>query len=252
MAEAPAIEQRWFWAFFLLAAGSAYLFVHQHDTLDTYGFVVLLMIPFLSLRQAWKMDRQIAACDRHLREAAAIMLDKENVMNTHKATFAAGCFWGVEEVFRQIPGVTKTRVGYTNGKTLNPTYKEVCTDRTGHAEAIEIEFDPALVSFQQLLEAFFENHDPTTLNRQGPDVGSQYRSGIYYHSPEQQQAAEAEIQKRNDSGDYAKAVVTEVEEAQRFYAAEDYHQRYFEKRGIDASCHLGNGKKPGRQRASVH
>jgi len=169
-----------------------------------------------------------------------------------KATFAAGCFWGVEEVFRQVGGVLKTRVGYTNGKTLNPTYREVCTDCTGHAEAIEIEFDSKQVSFQQLLEVFFENHDPTTLNRQGPDVGTQYRSGVFYHSPEQQNAAETEIEKRNASGDYARPVVTEVVPATTFYSAEDYHQRYFEKRGIDASCHVGNGKKPGRQKAAAH
>jgi peptide-methionine (S)-S-oxide reductase len=171
---------------------------------------------------------------------------------TEKATFAAGCFWGVEEVFRQVPGVLKTRVGYIGGKTLNPTYKQVCTDGTGHAEAIEIEFDPSKVSFQQLLELFFESHDPTTLNRQGPDVGTQYRSGVFFHSPEQEKAAEAEIEKRNASGDYAHAVVTEVVPASTFYAAEDYHQRYFEKRGIDASCHIGNGKKPGRQKIASH
>jgi peptide-methionine (S)-S-oxide reductase len=171
---------------------------------------------------------------------------------TEKATFAAGCFWGVEEVFRTVPGVLKTRVGYIGGKTLNPTYKEVCTDRTGHAEAIEIEFDPKVVSYQHLLETFFEKHDPTTLNRQGPDVGTQYRSGVFYHSPAQQASAEAEIEKRNASGDYARPVVTEVVPATTFYAAEDYHQRYFEKRGIDASCHIGNGKKPGRHAASVH
>lgn len=171
---------------------------------------------------------------------------------TEKATFAAGCFWGTEEVFRQVPGVLKTRVGYIGGNTLNPTYKQVCTDSTGHAEAIEIEFDPAKVSFQHLLELFFETHDPTTLNRQGPDVGTQYRSGVFFHSPEQEKAAEAEIEKRNASGDYARAVVTEVVPASTFYAAEDYHQRYFEKRGIDASCHLGNGKKPGRQKVKTH
>ena len=171
---------------------------------------------------------------------------------TEKATFAAGCFWGVEETFRTIPGVLKTRVGYTSGKTKNPTYKEVCTDGTGHAEAIEIEFDPAKVSYQQLLELFFESHDPTTLDRQGPDVGTQYRSGVYFHSPQQEQAAEAEIEKRNDSGDYVSKVVTEVVPATTFYAAEDYHQRYFEKRGIEASCHLGNGKKPDRQKVSAH
>jgi peptide-methionine (S)-S-oxide reductase len=171
---------------------------------------------------------------------------------TEKATFAAGCFWGVEEMFRTVPGVLKTRVGYIGGKTANPTYEQVCTDRSGHAEAIEIEFDPAVVSFQQLLELFFENHDPTTLNRQGPDVGSQYRSGVFYHSPQQQNAAEAEIEKRNASGDYAHEVVTEVVPAGVFYSAEDYHQKYFMKRGAEWSCHFGNGKKPGRAKAAAH
>ncbi len=164
-----------------------------------------------------------------------------------KATFAAGCFWGVEELFRQVPGIVGTKVGYTNGKTDNPTYEQVCTGRTNHAEAIEVDFDPAKVSYQQLLELFFENHDPTTLNRQGPDVGTQYRSGIYFHSPEQEQLAEAEIEKRNASGDYARPVVTEVVKAEQFYSAEQYHQKYFQMRGIGHSCHFGNGKKVGRK-----
>jgi peptide-methionine (S)-S-oxide reductase len=162
---------------------------------------------------------------------------------TEKATFAAGCFWGVEEVFRKIPGVLKTAVGYSNGKTEHPTYEQVCTGRTNHAEVIEIEFDPSVVSYQQLVETFFENHDPTTLNRQGPDVGTQYRSGIYTHSSEQEKIAEAEKSKRNASGDYAKPVVTEIEEAGPFWSAEEYHQKYFMRRGIDVSCHIGNGKK---------
>jgi peptide-methionine (S)-S-oxide reductase len=162
---------------------------------------------------------------------------------TEKATFAAGCFWGVEEVFRKIPGVLKTTVGYTNGKTDRPTYEQVCTGRTNHAEALEIEFDPAVVTYQQLVETFFESHDPTTLNRQGPDVGTQYRSGIYTHSSEQAKIAEAELEKRNASGDYAKDVVTEIEPAATFWTAEAYHQKYFMHRGIDVSCHIGNGKK---------
>jgi peptide-methionine (S)-S-oxide reductase len=162
---------------------------------------------------------------------------------TEKATFAAGCFWGVEEVFRKLPGVLSTRVGYSNGKTEHPTYEQVCTGRTNHAEAIEIEFDPAQITYLQLVETFFESHDPTTLNRQGPDVGTQYRSGIYTHSPEQEQIAETEKEKRNHSGDYARPVVTEIEPAGTFYSAEEYHQRYFQRRGIDASCHIGNGKK---------
>jgi peptide-methionine (S)-S-oxide reductase len=175
----------------------------------------------------------------------------ENLMS-EKATFAAGCFWGVEELFRKVPGVLSTRVGYTNGKTVNPTYEQVCTDRTGHAEAIEIDFDPSKVSYQQLLELFFENHDPTTLDRQGPDVGRQYRSGIYTHSPEQEKLAEAEKEKRNASGDYGRPIVTEIEPAATFYSAEEYHQKYFAARGIGHSCHFGNGKKPGRPTAAAH
>jgi peptide-methionine (S)-S-oxide reductase len=170
---------------------------------------------------------------------------------TEKATFAAGCFWGVEEMFRKVPGVSKTRVGYIGGKTANPTYEQVCTDRTGHAEAIELEFDPAQVKFQQLLELFFENHDPTTLNRQGPDIGTQYRSGVFYHSADQEKAAEAEIEKRNASGEYAKPVVTEVVPAGVFYPAEEYHQKYFMKRGANWSCHFGNGKRR-QSTAGVH
>ncbi len=244
--------RRWFWIYLLITAISAFFFLRSFRAPDPFGFAILLTIPLICLRQAWKTDRQIVACDRHIRQYEPIIQSKENTIMTEKATFAAGCFWGVEEVFRQVPGVVKTQVGYTNGKTLNPTYKEVCTDRTGHAEAIEIEFDPAVVTYQHLLEVFFENHDPTTPNRQGPDVGTQYRSGVYFHSPEQQKAAEAEIDKRNASGDYARPVVTEVEPAATFYSAEDYHQRYFQKRGIDASCHIGNGKKAGRQKAAAH
>ncbi|BDI29535.1 peptide-methionine (S)-S-oxide reductase [Capsulimonas corticalis] len=153
------------------------------------------------------------------------------------ATFGAGCFWGVEAAFRQTPGVTATAVGYEGGATENPTYKEVCTDRTGHAEVVQVEFDPAQVTYEELLAVFFGNHNPTTLNRQGPDVGSQYRSAIFYHSPEQQQQAEATKVKLDAAGVFNKPIVTEIVPAQTFYIAEDYHQQYLEKRGL-ASCHL--------------
>ena len=159
------------------------------------------------------------------------------------ATFAAGCFWGVEELFRTEPGVLATRVGYTAGNTVDPTYEQVCTGRTNHAEALEVTFDPAVVSYPHLLQMFFENHDPTTLNRQGPDVGTQYRSGVYYHSAEQQQQAEAELDRRQQSGDYPRPIVTEVVAAAPFYPAEAYHQQYFARRGIGHSCHFGNGKR---------
>jgi peptide-methionine (S)-S-oxide reductase len=154
-----------------------------------------------------------------------------------KATFAAGCFWGVEATFRQIPGVIATRVGYTGGEMQNPTYKDVCTDRTGHAEAVEVEYDPTKVAYEQLLKAFWENHDPTQLNRQGPDFGSQYRSAIFYHSREQEQLARASKQAREKSGEYRRPVVTQVVPQATFYEAEDYHQQYLEKRGL-AACHI--------------
>jgi len=155
-----------------------------------------------------------------------------------KATFGAGCFWGVEVAFANIPGVKATAVGYEGGKTHAPTYKDVCTDSTGHAEVVELEFDPAAVSFNALLDAFFSFHDPTQLNRQGPDWGTQYRSAIFYHSPEQKAAAEAKIAELNAAGRFSpKRVVTKVEPAQTFWRAEEYHQRYLEKRGL-ASCHI--------------
>jgi peptide-methionine (S)-S-oxide reductase len=154
-----------------------------------------------------------------------------------KATFAAGCFWGVEATFRQIPGVTATRVGYTGGEMKNPTYKDVCTDRTGHAEAVEVDYDPGKVTYEELLKVFWENHDPTQLNRQGPDFGSQYRSAIFYHSPEQEQAARDSKTQLEKSRQFSRPVVTQIVPATTFYEAEDYHQQYLEKRGL-ASCHI--------------
>ena len=154
-----------------------------------------------------------------------------------KATFAAGCFWGVEVTFRQLPGVVSTRVGYTGGKMPSPTYEDVCTDRTGHAEAVEVEYDPGKLRYEQLLNIFWENHDPTTVNRQGPDFGSQYRSAIFFHTPEQQAAAQASKEALDKSGRYRSKVVTEIVPATTFYPAEDYHQQYLEKRGM-ASCHI--------------
>ncbi len=154
-----------------------------------------------------------------------------------KATFAAGCFWGVEATFRQIPGVIGTRVGYTGGEMKNPTYKDVCTDGTGHAEAVEVDYDPAKVSYEQLLDVFWENHDPTQLNRQGPDFGTQYRSAIFYYSPEQEQLAKSSKQQLEKSGQYSRPIVTQIVPAATFYEAEDYHQQYLEKRGL-ATCHI--------------
>jgi len=154
-----------------------------------------------------------------------------------KAIFAAGCFWGVEATFRALPGVKATRVGYTGGSSADPTYKEVCTDRTGHAEAVEIDYDPAKLSYDKLLEVFWENHDPTQLNRQGPDWGSQYRSVIFTQNDAQFTQARARIAELNASGSYRKPIATQVIPHSTFWKAEEYHQKYLEKRGM-VSCHI--------------
>src|ERR1700752_4562406 len=154
-----------------------------------------------------------------------------------KATFGAGCFWGVEAAFRQVKGVLSTEVGYSGGDFPNPTYKDVCSHGTGHAEVVEVDYDPERVSYEDLLNVFWENHDPTTLNRQGPDVGTQYRSVIFYHTPEQQAAAKASKEALTKAGRYKRPIVTEVVPAPEFWRAEDYHQQYLEKRGL-AHCHL--------------
>lgn len=154
-----------------------------------------------------------------------------------KATFAAGCFWGVEAAFRQIEGVLSTRVGYTGGTWKNPTYKDVCTGKTGHAEAVEVTFDPSIVSYEKLLDVFWKIHDPTTLNRQGPDIGTQYRSAIFYHNEEQKKKAIESRDKLQQSGKYKKDIVTDIVPASEFYEAEEYHQRYFEKHGY-SSCRV--------------
>jgi len=154
-----------------------------------------------------------------------------------KATFAAGCFWGVEDTFRQVKGVLSTTVGYTGGTKKDPTYKDVCGGRTGHAEAVEVEFDPSQVSYEQLLSVFWQSHDPTTLNRQGPDVGTQYRSAIFFHDAAQEAAARASKSALEKSGSFKRPIVTEITPASDFYRAEDYHQQYFEKQGIRA-CHM--------------
>lgn len=152
-----------------------------------------------------------------------------------KATFAAGCFWGVEHAFRQVEGVMATRVGYTAGTLPDPNYEQVCTDRTGHAEAVEVEFDPARVSYDELLEHFWSVHDPTQLNRQGPDVGTQYRSAIFFHTPDQEASARASKERQQSAGRHRGQVVTEIEAASTFYPAEEYHQLYLAKRGRE-SC----------------
>jgi peptide-methionine (S)-S-oxide reductase len=153
-------------------------------------------------------------------------------METEKATFGAGCFWGVEETFRKLNGVTDTAVGYAGGNKDNPTYEDVCTDETGHAEVVQVEFDPARISYRELLDVFWANHNPTTLNRQGPDVGTQYRSVIFYQSPEQKAAAEESKNALTKSGRFKREIVTQIEPAPKFFRAEEYHQRYLEKRGL--------------------
>ena len=152
-----------------------------------------------------------------------------------KAIFAAGCFWGVEAAFRAVPGVEAVVSGYSGGTLEHPSYREVCTGRTGHAESVEVEFDPARVSYADLLRTFWEIHDPTTMNRQGPDIGTQYRSAIFFTSPEQEAAARAS--KREEQGRQPRPVVTEITAAGPFYPAEEYHQRYLEKHGM-ANCHV--------------
>jgi peptide-methionine (S)-S-oxide reductase len=153
-----------------------------------------------------------------------------------KATFAAGCFWGIEAGFRKIPGVTSAAVGYTGGSHDNPGYEDVCTGRTGHAEAVEVTFDPTVVSYTDLLDVFWVCHDPTTLNCQGPDVGTQYRSAIFFHDTAQEQAAKASLESAQNSGRFSSPIVTEISPVATFHMAEDYHQQYLEKRGA-ASYH---------------
>ena len=154
-----------------------------------------------------------------------------------KATFGAGCFWGVEAAFQQMKGVNATAVGYAGGTLKDPTYQDVCTNRTGHAEVVEVEFDPSQVSYDDLLRVFWENHDPTTLNRQGPDVGTQYRSVIFFHTPEQEAAAKASKEALSKSGRFKRPIVTEIQPAPQFWRAEEYHQQYLEKRG-QTHCHI--------------
>ena len=154
-----------------------------------------------------------------------------------KATFGAGCFWGVEAAFRRVDGVVSTQVGYSGGRTADPTYEDVCTGRTGHAEAVEVTYDPARVSYDELLRVFWENHNPTTPNRQGPDVGEQYRSAVFFHSPEQEAAAKASVASLEAAKRFRRPIVTQIVPAGPFYRAEDYHQQYLEKRG-QASCHI--------------
>ena len=153
-----------------------------------------------------------------------------------KATFGAGCFWGVEAEFRKVPGVTSAAVGYSGGNFENPTYQDVCGGNTGHAEVVELDYDPAKISYEDLLNVLWEIHDPTQFNRQGPDYGKQYRSAIFFHTPEQEAAAKASKARANASGKFKRPIVTEITPASKFWRAEEYHQQYFEKRGTAAHC----------------
>jgi peptide-methionine (S)-S-oxide reductase len=168
--------------------------------------------------------------------------NEEGQMNRQKATFAAGCFWGVEEAFSKVKGVVSTMVGYTGGHTKHPTYEQVCRHTTGHAEAVQVEYDPQQVTYQQLLDVFWNIHNPTTKDRQGPDVGSQYRSAIFYHTPKQQAEAEAMKRQLEQRHRYDRPIVTQIVPAAAFYRAEDYHQRYFEKHG-SSQCHIPSIEK---------
>jgi peptide-methionine (S)-S-oxide reductase len=158
-------------------------------------------------------------------------------MTTEIATFGAGCFWGVEAAFSRVPGVTEAVSGYSNGHTVNPTYKDVCSDETGHAEVVQVTYDPAKVSFEHLLEVFWGLHDPTQVNRQGPDFGSQYRTAVFFHTPEQEAIAKKVKATLDASGKFRKPIATEITAAGPFYRAEEYHQKYLEKRGA-TSCHF--------------
>ncbi len=154
-----------------------------------------------------------------------------------KAYFAAGCFWGVEAAFRQVKGVQETAVGYMGGRTEQPTYEQVCSDRTGHAEAVEVEYDPAQVSYDALLDVFWENHDPTQVNRQGPDVGTQYRTAVFTSDAQQAKVAKTSKERLEKAGVYRRPIATHIQPAPAFWKAEDYHQQYFEKRGARVAGH---------------
>jgi peptide-methionine (S)-S-oxide reductase len=164
-------------------------------------------------------------------------MESTNGTHLETATFGAGCFWGVEETFKDIPGVKSTAVGYLGGTYDHPTYKDVCTGKTGHAEVLQLQYDPNQVSYDSLLDTFWRNHNPTTMNRQGPDVGTQYRSAIFFHTPQQEETATAWKEKMERSSTFRNPIVTEITPASTFYRAEDYHQRYLEKRGMGA-CHI--------------
>lgn len=189
------------------------------------------------IRQGTKYSGYSWARDDEAASRASNQVAKEQYVATEKATFGAGCFWGVEARFNELIGVLDTAAGYEGGDLEHPTYQQVCTDRTGHAEVVQVTFDPSRLSYEALLDAFFALHDPTQVNRQGPDRGTQYRSVIFAHNEEQAAEARAKIAELNASGTYRQPIATRVEPARTFWRAEEYHQRYLEKRGM-VSCHI--------------
>ena len=199
-------------------------------------YLLLLPAAALAIGALWMLARP-AEPDRATINPS--LNQKVDPMKLKQATFAAGCFWGVESAFRKVPGVVSTEVGYTGGRTDKPTYEDVCTDATGHAEAVRVTYDPAKVSYAELLDAFWTSHDPTTVGRQGPDVGSQYRSAIFFHDPEQEQTARASLKEVDGSGVFRRKIVTQIVPAGPFFRAEEYHQQYFDRRGAGAMCHVG-------------
>jgi peptide-methionine (S)-S-oxide reductase len=198
-------------------------------------YVELFLVSLLLTAVIWPGE-VIAMCDKtgHCADPNNANTEKKEDTDLQIATFAAGCFWGVEAAFRQVEGIKSTLVGYTGGRFKNPSYKDVCSGKTGHAEAVQITYDPNMVSYEKLVEMFWIIHDPTTRNRQGPDVGTQYRSAIFFHTPEQAKAAL--LSKNKHQKKIKKRIVTEIKRATEFYKAEEYHQRYLEKKG-KASCH---------------
>jgi peptide-methionine (S)-S-oxide reductase len=204
-------------------------------------YVMMAVLGMAAVLVAWMISARmlVGAAEGPGTAAATEGADK---MNLKKATFAAGCFWGVEVAFRRVAGVVGTEVGYSGGHTEKPTYKDVCTDLTGHAEAVEVTYDPAKVSYAELLDAFWSCHDPTTLNRQGPDFGTQYRSVIFYHDAEQEKLARASVKELEDAKTFKGKIVTEIVKAGEFWPAEKYHQQYFAKAGREATCHTGSVK----------
>jgi peptide-methionine (S)-S-oxide reductase len=199
-------------------------------------YSLLVLLPILALTALWAIHLQRAAADGPTASTLPAMKDADP-KNLKQATFAAGCFWGVEAAFRKLPGVVETQVGYTGGHTDNPTYAQVCTDLTGHAEAVLVTYDSTKISYAELLDAFWTSHDPTTVDSQGPDFGTQYRSAIFFHDADQEKAAKDSLKEVTDSKAFHDPIVTQIVKAGTFTKAEDYHQQYFEKNG--GTCHVG-------------